>query len=100
MTVINTAGIWYSKPIDPTRKADAQAPPVQARPPLRGRVLMGSQILQEVTTMTIYSVYTRSGQDSRRMVLFDTSRSKWGADRIAAQARAQGLDPMICIDVK
>ncbi len=50
--------------------------------------------------MTIYSVYTRSGQDSRRMVLFDTSRSKWGADRISAQARAQGLDPMICIDVK
>lgn len=50
--------------------------------------------------MTIYSVYTRSGQDPRRMVLFDTSRSKWEADRIAARARAQGLDPMICVAVR
>lgn len=50
--------------------------------------------------MTIYSIYTRSGKDSHRMVLFDTSSSQWAANRIAAQARAQGLDPMICIDVK
>ena len=57
-------------------------------------------MLQEVDTMTIYSIYTRSGKDSRRMVLFDTSSSQWAANRIAVRARAQGLDPMICVDVR